>query len=351
MRYLESKEQSAEILRLALASMGAHEAPFHPLNYTLWYEHLSGVNAALSDVLTRMLSSHVRLVDEDVRRLYMNHVASRDTEALEHLRDRLRELLEETAYETATVGKEVATFGASLSHRGNQLREPMTVERLREIVAGLLDDTQRLQVRADEISGALSVRATEVAELSARLAQAQSEALLDPLTGLNNRRGLERAVAALDGRGHGIHGSSVLMLDIDHFKRVNDSHGHLLGDRVLRVVAQVVRSCIRGRDIAARIGGEEFVVVLPDTPGEGACRVAETIRRAVEAGRIRSADSKVVLGQVTLSVGVAVAEAKDSFESLLERADRAMYAAKNSGRNRISMAPLELTDASFSGAG
>ena len=136
----------------------------------------------------------------------------------------------------------------------------------------------------------------------------------------------------------GLLGSALLLADIDHFKVVNDTYGHVLGDKVIRAVAHVLRSSIKGRDVAARLGGEEFAILLPQTSLTGAAAVAEQIRGTVAQGRICRPDGNESIGQVTLSVGVAVAKPGDTLEALLERADAAMYTAKRAGRNRISVA-------------
>ena len=173
----------------------------------------------------------------------------------------------------------------------------------------------------------------------------ETEALLDSLTGLKNRRGLERAVEDLLRDPPGLLGSALLLADIDHFKVVNDTYGHVLGDKVIRAVAHVLRSSIKGRDVAARLGGEEFAVLLPQTSITGAAAVAEQIRCTVAQGRICRPDGNESIGQVTLAVGVAVAKPGDTLESLLERADAAMYTAKRAGRNRISLATDTTTSA------
>jgi diguanylate cyclase len=136
----------------------------------------------------------------------------------------------------------------------------------------------------------------------------------------------------------GLSGCALLLADIDHFKVVNDTYGHVLGDKVIRAVAHVMRSMIKGRDVAARLGGEEFAILLPQTSLTGASAVAEQIRGTVAQGRICRPDGNESIGQVTLSVGVAIAKVGDTLEPLLERADAAMYAAKRAGRNRISIA-------------
>jgi diguanylate cyclase (GGDEF)-like protein/PAS domain S-box-containing protein len=160
-------------------------------------------------------------------------------------------------------------------------------------------------------------------------------ALTDPLTGLHNRRGLEGRSEALHFRPGGAPVTQVwIMVDIDHFKRVNDTYGHEAGDEVLKAVAEALRSTARGADLVARFGGEEFVLVLPDTSAELAVRIAERLRLAIEA---LSTDVGGQIIRVTASFGVAQRAAQESQLEVLERADAALYSSKKGGRNRVTM--------------
>jgi diguanylate cyclase (GGDEF)-like protein/PAS domain S-box-containing protein len=160
-------------------------------------------------------------------------------------------------------------------------------------------------------------------------------ALTDPLTGLHNRRGLEGRAEAIHYRPGGAPVSQVwIMADIDHFKRVNDTYGHEAGDEVLKAVADALRSTARGADLVARFGGEEFVLVLPDTSAELAIRIAERLRLAIEA---LSTDVGGQVIRVTASFGIAQRAAQDSQLEVLERADAALYSSKKDGRNRVTM--------------
>jgi diguanylate cyclase len=184
----------------------------------------------------------------------------------------------------------------------------------------------------------LDVRAQEVGELRNALERAQSEALLDPLTGLKNRRAFERAVGELAHETAGMANAALLLIDIDHFKGVNDTYGHLFGDKVLRAVAHVLQANIKGRDLVARMGGEEFAILFVQATASGALAVAEQIRTAVAQGRVRSVAGEDLTGAVTVSAGLAVSLSGDSLENLIERADSALYEAKRSGRNRVCVA-------------
>jgi diguanylate cyclase len=130
----------------------------------------------------------------------------------------------------------------------------------------------------------------------------------------------------------------LLVIDVDHFKVINDTHGHLLGDRVLRAIGQILQANIKGRDIAARLGGEEFAVLLLGTSSQGAQVLAEQIRLAVARGRIRRIDGTELVGAITVSIGIASARAGEDFDALLARTDAALYRAKRDGRNLVRLA-------------
>jgi two-component system cell cycle response regulator len=160
-------------------------------------------------------------------------------------------------------------------------------------------------------------------------------AITDPLTGLNNRRYLERHFAALiETSAKEEKPLSAIFLDIDHFKSINDTHGHAAGDEVLKAFARRVRQSVRGIDLVARYGGEEFVVVMPDTESEVAYRVAERLRETIAAEPFAVGGGVRV--RVTVSAGISsVNSAVDTPQSVLRRCDQALYRAKGEGRNRV----------------
>ncbi len=164
-------------------------------------------------------------------------------------------------------------------------------------------------------------------------------ATIDELTGVLNRRGLEQALCDLEDKGRGL---TLLMLDIDHFKRVNDRHGHDRGDEVLRRVAAVVASNLRGSDVFGRWGGEEFLIACPGMRVRDAARLAEKLRERVAASEINIPGGRIA---VTASFGVAVAPPGSATADALKRADEALYRAKEAGRNRVEIDESVRSDA------
>ncbi|MEJ7734175.1 MAG: diguanylate cyclase, partial [Polyangiaceae bacterium] len=164
----------------------------------------------------------------------------------------------------------------------------------------------------------------------------KQHAMLDALTGLYNRRWLDEALPRFASRyTRSKKPLSLLMVDIDFFKRVNDTHGHPAGDQVLRTVAQTLRDNLRPSDLAARFGGEEFTVILPDTTGTFARVVAERVRAAVASAPMLS-DAGETLPSVTISIGGAVLGGDDTCGALLAAADAALYESKHGGRDRVT---------------
>ena len=157
----------------------------------------------------------------------------------------------------------------------------------------------------------------------------RSKATLDPLTGCLNRASLARRLDELERRAAGRTESvAVIMLDVDHFKQVNDRHGHATGDEVLTALSNLISASIRSTDVLFRVGGEEFLVLLPDTDVTTATDVGERIRARVES-------AEFTVGAVTISLGVAAAVAPPSIEALIDGADSALLGAKEAGRNRL----------------
>jgi diguanylate cyclase len=178
----------------------------------------------------------------------------------------------------------------------------------------------------------------EIESLKRNLQQVTNESQRDFLTGVFNRKTFERLVD--DQMLHAKANRSALclmMIDIDHFKQFNDRFGHLLGDEVLKTVARTLMDTLKGRDVVARFGGEEFIVTLPETPMEGALKVAEMIRSSIASKQLKRKNTGEIYGTITVSIGVAFYRPDtDTLPTLIKRADDALYQSKRTGRNKIT---------------
>ncbi|RON74493.1 hypothetical protein BK635_26225 [Pseudomonas chlororaphis] len=197
-------------------------------------------------------------------------------------------------------------------------------EREKEVAARLQSLAERVSSMEQEAQG-----------YREHLEEQRQKALIDPLTGLPNRAAwserLEHEVAQWQQ-----HGNTLLlaMLDLDHFKRINDNYGHLAGDKVLKIIAGVLRKRLRGNDFIARFGGEEFVLLIPDTTWPVGARLAETLRAAIEACPFHFKGERVI---ITMSIGMSAFKPGERSDLVLKRADQALYRAKEAGRNRVEL--------------
>jgi diguanylate cyclase (GGDEF)-like protein len=204
----------------------------------------------------------------------------------------------------------------------------------------LCEQLTKLQSEVQRLSDELARRTLERTQLQQTISELTELSLRDPLTGLFNRRGLsERLVEELSrARRYGAP-LSLMMVDIDHFKRINDLYGHAIGDVAIGHVARLLMRDRRVSDIVSRYGGEEFVLLLPHTPLDGALSLAERLRYLIEKSPYRTVEAQ---DSLTVSLGVAVFDPKMREPAeLLEAADQALYRSKREGRNRVSVASLE----------
>jgi diguanylate cyclase (GGDEF)-like protein len=201
----------------------------------------------------------------------------------------------------------------------------------------LYREVLELRREVTRLSEELARRQLERTELTQVIHELTELSLRDPLTGLFNRRGLEERLIEEFARARRYGAPlSLIMIDIDHFKRVNDTHGHAVGDIAIGHVAKLLTKGRRASDIAARYGGEELVLLLPHTPLEGAMSLAERLRHQIEQTPYRAGDAD---DHLTASLGVSVYErAMREPNDLMHAADRALYRSKREGRNRVSLA-------------
>ncbi|MBC3268752.1 diguanylate cyclase [Pseudomonas sp. SWRI81] len=212
-----------------------------------------------------------------------------------------------------------------------------------EGLLGTMDQHQKQRdAREQEVAARLKGLSERVAHMEQEaqgfrehLEEQRQKALIDPLTGLPNRAAwserLEHEIRQWQQHGNTL---SLAMLDLDHFKRINDSYGHLAGDKVLKIIATVLRKRLRGSDFIARFGGEEFVLLLPATPPAAGAKLLETLRAAIEACPFHFKGERVT---ITISMGLASFRVGEHSDMVLKRADQALYRAKNAGRNRVEL--------------
>lgn len=303
-----------------------------PLNYSVAYEYLHGSQKDLNGFLDNHLQAGKPLDDILLQDLYERYIAAERHKQFQGMRNDLHSLLQALMQTMSETNRNSVEYQRELESSINKLGVDLDQTALRDIAADMITAATTANAQNSKLHEHLSAAQQEAEQLRAELEAQRREAMIDPLTGLFNRRAMDHHMEYLWEEDQDL---SVLVMDIDHFKRINDSYGHAVGDIVIRNVADVVRKCIRGEDIAVRYGGEEFLVLLPNTQLEGAITVAEAIRRRIEALRLVRRNDSFALDPFTISLGVAKRRGNDDRDSLFERADKALYHAKSNGRNKV----------------
>ncbi|HVV40289.1 MAG TPA: GGDEF domain-containing protein [Nitrobacter sp.] len=308
-----------------------------PRNYEIWYVYATGYNASLNKVINETLARNGRLTEADLEQIYETYLSQiRTTDRIDKVGARvINEIDDVVTLITDALGM-TTSFGDRLNGATAQLHAAHNRDQVKAVIEELVSATREMQETNKALENRLTVSKQQINNLQQSLEAIRAESFTDPLTGLGNRKYFDRAmhdaVAIALRAGEPL---SLLMFDIDHFKSFNDNYGHLTGDQVLRLVAMSLKQTIKGQDITARYGGEEFAVVLPNTALRQALTVADHIRRAVMAKELKKKSTGEILGRVTISVGVSILKPGDDMDSLIERADACLYAAKRNGRNRV----------------
>ena len=272
------------------------------------------------------------------RDLYQRFFAQ-DEQALEHMRQELRSVVLEAQQEVGQAGGNLSHYRATLGRFAALLGGDEELQVTEKDVDQVVVETRETEQAHSHLEGRLGAMVTEMETLRKELEHVREEALTDSLTGVANRKAFDSALAQICEQSATMRTPvCILIADIDHFKQFNDTYGHLVGDRVLRFVASTLKRCVKGYDRPARFGGEEFSVILTNTVLTGARSVAEQIRKEVASGVLKERNSEKTYGRIAISIGVAQYREGESINDLIDRADSALYRAKNRGRNRVETA-------------
>ena len=333
----DEHERTLAFAEIALQQIRALHQPAVPRNFEIWYQYATGYNQGLNHSINETLGEKGTLDDADLERIYDAYISStRASERIDTVGSRVLDEIKQVLDMIDAAAGSATNYSESLADASEKLRGTEDVPALRLIVERLAAGAQEMEINNKKLEARLSASKQEVEQLQQNLETVRTESLTDPLTTLSNRKFFDIELAkAIDDAKQGNHPLSLLMTDVDHFKVFNDKYGHVTGDQVLRLVAVSVKQSVKGRDIAARYGGEEFVVALPRTVLGQAGMVAEHIRHSVMTKELMKRSSGQRLGRVTISIGVALLRPDDTPQSLIERADACLYAAKRSGRNRV----------------
>lgn len=338
-RYTDPKDRSAELLRAALGHMGQHEAAFNPITYTLWYEYAAGCNPKLHAALDELQRTKGAVDDEIADRLFREHIAPADESTLSRVNAEFQKVMSSIDRSASQTGDRAGAFGMQLNGLSEALQSN-DAQRLAPHLIEALAATAAMKHSAQALQQQVIASKNEITRLHTDLDRARGEALLDSLTGILNRKGFDQRLQSMllqpprVGTDH-----CLILLDIDHFKQVNDTHGHVMGDRVIQGVGEILRSTTSAQtQSVARYGGEEFAVLLPHSSLDYGTRLAESLRQRTKAMKIPNRTAQGAMLTVTVSCGITSMCKGDDAATLTARADRALYQSKHAGRDRVSRA-------------
>lgn len=342
LRYPDNMDEAARIARVALPMAGLHHLPATPVNYAVLYEYVSGRNEALRRAAESLFKDGEQVNQDNLTELFHRFVVQDNASLLRQLRGDLQSVLIAALQTMTSLGTDSNRYQEHLKAGMAKLAGERDAATVSAIIEGLIADTNTMLASGTRLQQRLQTAGQELENLRNEFERNRDEAPIDALTGTHTRRAFEKYLAGIGDellkRGEKV---CVAIVDIDGFKDLNEKHGHLMGDQVLKFVANAIRDTIRGGDFLARFGGEEFAVIMPATPLHGAITVAKNIVTRVARSALKQKHTGERVGYITVSAGVAELDPRESGTRLIHRAVTALYTAKNQGRNRVCHATKE----------
>jgi len=315
--------------------MGQKEIPLTPENYQVWFEYCAGSNESITNEINKIVSQGISFTEETNKNIYEKHFGQ-EKEIFEEINRETQKILKEVLEKVLSTTNATLTYSEKLKGYTSKLNDVKDLSEIKHIISNIVGDTGEMEMSTRSLQEQLQNATNESQNLKLKLEKKEREILIDGLTGLNNRKALDKKIKELTEEfRENEKPFSVMMLDIDFFKKFNDTYGHKIGDDVLQIVGSTLQECTKGKDFPARYGGEEFVVLLPKTTLNNACTLADQIRQEISGKRLKLKKSGEMIGNITSSIGVSQVKQDDTVDTVIERADKALYLAKDSGRNNV----------------
>ena len=342
----DSPKTVAEIAKNVILNTTERSIPLTPENYHVWFEYFLGSNQELKASIDELISSEKGFSQEINERLYTEYLKGDKKEILQEVHKETHKIFQNIFRATLSTNDLASDYSDKMEEYSNKLHNANDLTQIQHFIVDIIKDTNNMAESSRQLNQQLEEATSQIENLSKQLEETEREVLLDGLTGLNNRKAFNRKIKELCGKFDKNEGFfSVVMLDIDYFKKVNDQYGHQIGDEVLCIVGSQLKENLKGKDFPARYGGEEFIILLPNTTLDNACVVADQIREKISKKRLKIKKTGKPIGNITVSIGVSEIRERDTAISVVERADSALYMAKDSGRNNVkSEKDLELAE-------
>jgi diguanylate cyclase len=330
------------LARGALDLMVRHKVWPTPLNYELWLHYASDRTTALAHEIDRLIALGDPFTEATCEALAASFLPK------VKLNEQIRDAGDLLSRELDTVSKAIRAaqeshqaYGATLADASSELAMTPDTAALSHLVHGLSDATRQVEEENKVLQKQLKESTREVHQLRDHLAQVRRDATTDALTNLANRKAFDTELRHTHEVSERTGVTMTLaVIDIDHFKRFNDTWGHQTGDQVLRYVASVLARVGAAPRFAARYGGEEFALIFPGETAAGVHAMLADVLKEIASRALRRRSTNEELGAITVSAGVAELKNRETAHTLLERADAALYASKRAGRNRVTNAEV-----------
>jgi diguanylate cyclase len=337
MKFTENAKDAANLLKATVPELSQHKLPVNPYNYSLWYAHFSGLYSSLSKELSSALKEQGALTQNQSLELFKKHIIN-DLLAVDgKLEQGYQTVMNDVSESANKTEQNAGDLEQELVHSLRDLKEADAGNELMTIVNTIAEKTRKVSQTTKEFQGVLNKAQDEISRLKEELKEAKAAADKDGLTHLFNRRYFDNSLTELLEHPETNKSHALILVDVDHFKNFNDNYGHLMGDLVLKALGKIlIKAAETKACIPCRFGGEEFAILMPNTPLREAKILAENTRKKIFSLVLKDKKSSKTISNITASFGVTALKPEDTEASFVERADKALYKAKQDGRDQVA---------------
>lgn len=345
MHYQHNIKNSEAFALASFQEMKKNAVPYNPVNFSVWYNFHAKVNPELVSRIDAMRVSQDSINEEQSAALFDEFVAGEILTKSRQISEKLEHIAKEITGNLEHTGKKSGDYVGQMETLQEDLSSAKSVGAADDVVNKILSASRSATAEILALRESSRLHQVQMDALRQELESIRDESRTDQLTGIANRRQFDEKLQQFcDASSKNNEPFSLVLGDIDFFKKFNDQYGHQAGDQVLILVGELFQQNVKGKDVAARYGGEEFALLLPNTPLPAAISFADSLRILISENKINLEGSEKT---VTMSFGAAQFECEETPKSLIERADNNLYQSKQAGRNMVLPSPTGIEDHEF----
>ncbi len=327
----------SEIAKKVLLEMGQKGVALTPENYQVWFAYCTGSNESLTTHINEIVASGKLFTPEISQNFYDMYFGKvKEERIVTKIHLGIQKILKHILHEILGQSNSITHYSKKLNKYLCQLENTHELSEIKPIIKDIIKDTTKMEESSRTLQQQLQKATAEAQDLKQQIEKSEREIRIDILTGVYNRKAFDKKIKEFYEEFKKKNDFfSVIMLDIDLFKKLNDSYGDRIGDEVLAIVGARLKECVKGKDFIARYGRDEFVVLLPMTTLNKTTIVAENIRKDMNEKQLKLKKTGERIGSISVSLGVSQIHSRDTINSVIERADEALYLAKSAGGNNV----------------